>query len=84
MEVFLNRCMALEKSDKLPVAFGNRVKEIRTAKGLTRQELANRLNIDRVQLILIEDGKINTSLQMAYGLAKVFEMRLADLMDFDP
>ncbi len=75
--------MALEKSDKLPVAFGNRVKEIRTAMGLNRQELASRLNIERIQLILIEDGKINTSLQMAYGLAKVFEMSLSRLMDFE-
>jgi putative transcriptional regulator len=76
--------MALEKSEKLPLAFGNRVKEIRTAKGLTRQELANRLNIERIQLILIEDGKINTSLQMAYGLAKVFGVSLGELFDFDP
>jgi DNA-binding XRE family transcriptional regulator len=76
--------MALEKSEKLPHSFGNRVKEIRIAKGYTRQELANRLNIERIQLILIEDGKINTSLQMAYGIAKVFEIPLSILFDFDP
>jgi putative transcriptional regulator len=75
--------MALEKSEKLPHTFGKRVKEIRTANGLTRQELANRLNIERIQLILIEDGKINTSLQMAYGIAKAFGMPLAALFDFD-
>jgi len=33
---------------------------------------------------LIEDGKINTSLQMAYAIAKVFEMTLGELFDFDP
>ena len=76
--------MALEKSEQLPIAFGNRVKELRTAKGLTRQELANRLNVERIQLILIEDGKINTSLQMAYGLAKAFGVPLRELFDFDP
>jgi ribosome-binding protein aMBF1 (putative translation factor) len=76
--------MALEKSKKLPRSFGNRVKGFRTDNGLARQELANRRNIERIQLILIEDVNINTCLQMANGLAKVFGISLKELMEFDP
>jgi ribosome-binding protein aMBF1 (putative translation factor) len=75
--------MALEKNERLARAFGKHVRDIREAKGLSRQDVAYKLNIERKQFDLIEDGEINTSLQMAYALAAAFGMELGELLRFE-
>ncbi len=76
--------MALEKNQDFLNAFGKRVKAIRLEKGFSMRALADVLNIDKNQLSRIEEAEINTSIMMAYALAKVFEMPLSALFDLDP
>ena len=75
--------MALEKNPEFLQAFGNRVKQLRQAKGLSMRALADTLNIDVNQISWIERAKMNTSVLMAYSLAKVLEVPLTELFDFE-
>ncbi len=74
--------MALEKNQAFIDAFGQRVRSLRTAKELSKQALADTLNIDKHQLFRIEAGQIATSIMTAYRLAEVFEITVSELFDF--
>lgn len=43
--------------------FGHRVKELRLAKGLSQEKLANIAEIDRTYMTSLENGRRNVSLQ---------------------
>jgi putative transcriptional regulator len=75
--------MALEKNPAFLQAFGNRVKALRLEKGFSMRALADVLNIDKNQLSRIEEAQINTSIMMAYALAKVLEVPLPELFTLE-
>ena len=64
-------------------AFGNKLREIRLMKGYSQERLANEAGLPSSQISRIETGKINTSLSHICLLARVLEVRLKDLMDFE-
>lgn len=47
------------------------LKEIRTEKGLTQQELADECDVNRTTITNIENGIINPSVQLAKKLGKI-------------
>jgi putative transcriptional regulator len=59
--------------------FENRVKLARVEKGLTQEELADRIGVTRQTIGLIEAGKYNPTLKLCLMLAKVTGKRLDDL-----
>jgi transcriptional regulator with XRE-family HTH domain len=75
--------MALEKNQEFLQAFGTRIKQLRQAKGLSMRALADAMNIDVNQISWIERAKTNTSIMMAYSLAKVLEVPLPELFTFE-
>ena len=52
---------------------GNRLKELRAAKGLNQQELGTLVGASRQTISLIERGDYNPSITLALRIAKVFE-----------
>ncbi|RIA77926.1 helix-turn-helix protein [Anaeroplasma bactoclasticum] len=50
--------MAIEK----PIEIGNRIKELRSLKGLSQEELANNCGLDRTYINAVEKGKRNITL----------------------
>ena len=56
-----------------------RVKELRTAAGLTQQQLAEQVHVSSRTIISIEKGQYSPSLMLAYRLALVFGVTLEDL-----
>lgn len=57
----------------------NRLRELREARGLLQQELAERLGVSRQTIISIEKGKYDPSLPLAFAIARVFESRIEDV-----
>ena len=49
-----------------------KVKELRTAAGLTQQQLAEQVRVSARTIISIEKGQYNPSLMLAYRMAVVF------------
>lgn len=56
-----------------------RVKEFRTAAGMTQQELARRVHVTSRTIISIEKGQYRPSLMLAYRMAQVFGVTVEEL-----
>jgi putative transcriptional regulator len=50
----------------------NRLEEMRTQKGWTQQELADRVEVSRQTIISLESGRYNPSIILAFRLARQF------------
>ena len=57
----------------------NRVRELRTAAGMTQQQLAELVHVSSRTIISLEKGQYNPSLLLAYRLALVFGTTVEDL-----
>jgi transcriptional regulator with XRE-family HTH domain len=64
--------------------FGERVRELRLAKGLSQEELAFRAKIHRTYLGGIERGERNPALKNIAAIAGALGVSLAALFAFDP
>ena len=56
-----------------------RVKELRTAAGLTQQQLAEQVHVSSRTIISIEKGQYSPSLMLSYRMAKVFGVTVEEL-----
>ena len=63
-------------------AFGQRIRELRTAKGLSQEQLAEKTNFHRTYIGMVERGERNISLSNIGVFAKFFEMSVSELLDF--
>ena len=57
----------------------NRVRELRTAAGLTQQQLADLVHVSSRTIISIEKGQYSPSLMLAYRMARVFGVTVEQL-----
>lgn len=60
--------------------FGQRVREKRTALGLSQEDFAAKCNLDRTYISGIERGKRNVGLRNIEAIAKALGISIADLM----
>lgn len=56
-----------------------KLRELRTARGLTQQQLAAQVHVSARTILSIEKGQYNPSLMLAYRLAEVFGTSVEDL-----
>lgn len=57
----------------------DRVKELRTAAGMTQQQLADRVHVSSRTIISLEKELYNPSLLLAYRIAELFGVTVEDL-----
>ena len=67
---------------KLLIAFGRRIKELRTARGLSQEQLADETGFHRTYVGMVERGERNLSLSNVAVFAKTFELSVSELLDF--
>jgi putative transcriptional regulator len=60
-----------------------RMKEFRSACGLTQEDLANRVEVRRETVIFLEKGKYNPSLRLAYRTARALGTTIEELFSFE-
>jgi transcriptional regulator with XRE-family HTH domain len=65
---------------KAMTEFGSRIKELRTNKGLTVQELASRSNLPASSITDIENGTLDISLIDFYYLSTALDKEPKDLI----
>lgn len=61
------------------VRLGIRLKEVRTAAGLTQAELAERVGVSRKTVNTVENGVFIPSTTLALGLARALAVKVEDL-----
>ena len=54
----------------------NRVRELRTERGWTQVDLADRVGVSRQSVIAIETGKFDPRLSLAFELAELCDLRV--------
>lgn len=64
------------------IKFGEHLRHLREAKGLSQQMLADMANLDKKTLQKIELGRLNPSLATLVSLGNALEMPLKELVDF--
>lgn len=57
----------------------NRLRELRTERGWSQAELAERLGVTRQTIISIERGRFIASLPLAFRIARLFQCRIEDV-----
>jgi putative transcriptional regulator len=61
----------------------NRVRELRTERGWSQEELGRALNVSRQTINSIEKGKYDPSLPLAFRLAKLFDRPIEAIFEPD-
>lgn len=61
----------------------NRIRTLRKERAMTQEELSQRVGVSRQSIIAIETGKYNPSLELAYKIAKVFNLTIEDVFIFE-
>ncbi len=59
----------------------NIIRALRTERGWSQQELADKLDVSRQSVNAIETGKYDPSLPLAFSLARLFGRSIEDLFD---
>lgn len=62
---------------------GNRLKEVRTARGLTQTELAERIGVSRKTVNTVENGIFVPSTLLALALAHELKVKVEDIFFLD-
>ncbi len=60
----------------------SKLKDYRTKRGLTQEQLAEALEVTRQTVIAIEQGKYQPTLLLAYRAAKLFRVSIEDIFSF--
>ncbi|TKK85941.1 helix-turn-helix transcriptional regulator [Herbidospora galbida] len=66
-----------------PTKVTNTIRALRFANGeMTQAELADRLGVTRQTVIAIEAGRYSPSLEMAFQIARVFDVSLEEVFQY--
>lgn len=61
----------------------NRIRDLRKEKNITQDDLASAVGVTRQTVISLENGKYNASLQLAFKIARYFELTIEDVFLFE-
>ena len=61
----------------------NRLEEIRKAKGITQEELANALEVSRQTVGSLENGRYNPSIILAFKIARFFDVAIEEVFIYE-
>jgi len=60
----------------------NNIRELRTLKGVTQEELAKSCGVSRQTIISLERGKYDPSIHLAHRLASIFGLTIEEIFIF--
>ncbi|MFC1688636.1 helix-turn-helix domain-containing protein [Pseudomonadota bacterium] len=72
--------VVVEEKHEILLNFGQRVRNLRTAKGLSQESFAALCGLDRTYISGIERGVRNLSLINIHALAQALEISVSELM----
>lgn len=63
--------------------FNSKIHVYRATKRMSQQELADLVGVSRQTIIQLERNRYNPSMLLVYSIAKVFDVSIEDLFDFE-
>lgn len=79
---FLICRVANVRNEQYIKALGRRIIELRQAKELSQEQLANLADIPINQIGRVERGEINPTISTIYAIAKALKMKVPEVFDF--
>lgn len=61
----------------------NRLEELRKAKGIKQEELAEVLEVSRQTIGSLENGRYNPSIQLAFKISRYFGMPIEEIFIYE-
>ena len=61
----------------------NRLKVFRAMHDLTQESLAQKLGVTRQTVVSIENGRYDPSIGLAFRIAKLFNVRIEDVFEYE-
>lgn len=61
----------------------NRIEEIRKARGIRQEDFAHALGVSRQTISSLETGRYNPSIQLAYKIARHFDLTIEEVFLFE-
>ena len=61
----------------------NRLEELRKQRGIKQEELANVLEVSRQTIGSLENGRYNPSIQLAFKIARYFNMTIEEIFFYE-
>ena len=61
----------------------NKIENIRKEQGILQDEMAKALGVSRQTISSLENGRYNPSIQLAYKIAKYFDMTIEEVFIFE-
>lgn len=61
----------------------NRLRELRTERNWSQEQLGTRVGVSRQAIIAIETGRFDPSLPLAFKLSRVFKLSIEDIFSVD-
>ena len=71
--------LSIGKKDRMK----NRLEELRKQRGIKQEELANALEVSRQTIGSLENGRYNPSIQLAFKIAKYFNMSIEEIFIYE-
>lgn len=60
----------------------NKLKVYRAMHNLTQEDLADKLKVTRQTILAIEKGKYSPSLELAFKIAELFDVKIEDIFQY--
>jgi putative transcriptional regulator len=61
----------------------NKLKVFRAMHDLTQESLANKLEVTRSTIVSIENGRYDPSIGLAFRMAKLFNVKIEDIFEYE-
>ncbi|HHU63749.1 MAG TPA: helix-turn-helix transcriptional regulator [Clostridiales bacterium] len=61
----------------------NRLEELRKAKGVSQEELADALEVSRQTISSLENGRYNPSIILAFKIARYFNLSIEEIFIYE-
>ncbi|HVJ06529.1 MAG TPA: helix-turn-helix transcriptional regulator [Candidatus Saccharimonadales bacterium] len=61
----------------------NRIRDLRTSRNMTQQQLADLVEVTRQTIIAIESDKYSPSLEVAFRISRVFGVKLEEVFQYN-
>lgn len=72
----------MDKNDQILKNFGDKVRQLRRLKNLSQENLADKANLHRTYIGMIERAEKNITLINIEKIANALEVKLSDLLNF--
>ena len=61
----------------------NRLEELRKQRGIKQEDLATALEVSRQTIGSLENGRYNTSIMLAFKIARYFQMSIEEIFIYE-